>query len=79
MSSSLLSGTLIIVGSNLAAHAVASFVSIKLDEGDYLLWRQQITANIMKTQGLVKFVDGSCVAPPETLIKDLEKNKTASL
>ncbi|KAK2983385.1 hypothetical protein RJ640_016009 [Escallonia rubra] len=44
---------------------VANFVTLKLTEANYFLWRKQILC-LLESQGLVGFIDGTTPAPAET-------------
>ncbi|KAF3773341.1 hypothetical protein EJ110_NYTH55560, partial [Nymphaea thermarum] len=47
-------------------NAIASLVSVKLDENNYLLWKSQLRS-AMYSQDLLRYVDGSSTPPPERL------------
>ncbi|KAF3773773.1 hypothetical protein EJ110_NYTH54655 [Nymphaea thermarum] len=47
-------------------NAIASLVSVKLDENNYLLWKSQLRS-AMYSQDLLRYVDGSSTSPPERL------------
>ncbi|KAF3784510.1 hypothetical protein EJ110_NYTH30044 [Nymphaea thermarum] len=47
-------------------NAIASLVSVKLDENNYLLWKSQLRS-AMYSHDLLRYVDGSSTPPPERL------------
>ncbi|KAF3790091.1 Retrovirus-related Pol polyprotein from transposon TNT 1-94 [Nymphaea thermarum] len=49
--------------------SIATLVFVKLNRDNYLLWRSQLES-VMISQDLMKFVDGSGEAPPETIMRN---------
>uniref|UniRef100_A0A5K1DDR9 Uncharacterized protein n=1 Tax=Nymphaea colorata TaxID=210225 RepID=A0A5K1DDR9_9MAGN len=47
-------------------NAIASLVSVKLDENNYLLWKSQLHS-AMYSQDLLRYVDDSSTPPPEKM------------
>ncbi|KAJ8624241.1 hypothetical protein MRB53_032771 [Persea americana] len=46
---------------------IGNLISIKLDSQNYLLWKSRFLP-VLRAHGMVGFVDGTCLCPPEFLL-----------
>ncbi|KAL4554195.1 hypothetical protein LXL04_039688 [Taraxacum kok-saghyz] len=53
---------------------ISNFVSVKLNEDNYLVWKHQISS-VFESLDLIKFVNGTSLQPPEASIEFTAWNK----
>lgn len=51
---------------------IGNLISIKLDSRNHLLWKSQFLP-VLRAHGMVGFVDGSCICPPEFVLDSPEE------